>query len=72
MGVVGADNKYNYEIKCIKIYYDYYTVLSCESVVSSVLNGLPGEYFRILLEYSVIEVVSSGIVIFPLYLLYYS
>ena len=40
--------------------------------VSSVLNGLRGEQFGILLEYNVAEVKSSGIVIFPLYLLYYS
>jgi hypothetical protein len=65
MGVVGAENKYNNEIKCIKIYYDHYTVLSCESVVSSVLNGLRREQFRIFLEYNVVEVESSGTVIFP-------
>jgi hypothetical protein len=67
MGVVGAENKYNHEIKCIKIYYDHYTVLSCESVVYSVLNGLRGEQFPILLEYNALEVEPSGIVIFSLY-----
>jgi hypothetical protein len=50
MGVVGAENKYNREIKYIKIHYDHYTVLSCERVVSSVINGLRGEQFLILLE----------------------